>query len=104
MMCPVALLADAMTWLVRAGILLMIRLTSAVAIAATAFSVAVLLAENLDGIRGTAAETTILSEVIDRPVLLEATRDGARATGPVRSTRSNSVLLEHQAGQPTQDL
>ncbi len=64
-MCPVALFADAVTWLVRAGILLMIRLTSAVALAATAFSIAVLIAENADTIRGTAGvENIILSEVI----------------------------------------
>lgn len=72
MMCPVALLADAMTWLVRAGILLTIRMASAVAIAATAFSAAIVIAENFDAIReAVAIESTILSEVIDRPVLAD---------------------------------
>jgi hypothetical protein len=76
MICPVAVLADAIIWALRAGILLMIRLTSAVALAATAFSAAILIAENIDAVRGTpAAGKTILSEVIERPLLPGA--DGA---------------------------
>ena len=72
-MCPVALLADAVTWLIRAGILLMLRLTAAVALAATAFSAAVLVAENFDAVRGTMAPgNTILLEVIDRPLVADA--------------------------------
>jgi hypothetical protein len=73
MICPVALFADALTWFVRAGILLAIRLTSAVALAATAFSAAVFVAETLNAIRGTmAAEKSILSKVIDRPLVADA--------------------------------
>jgi len=48
LMCPVALLADAATWLFRADLLLTIRLTSAVALAATAFCLAILVAEQAD--------------------------------------------------------
>ena len=73
MMCPVALLADALTWLVQAGILLAIRLTSAVALAATAFSAVIVIAENFHTIRGAiTAEKAILSEVIDRPLVVDA--------------------------------
>ena len=72
-MCPVALLADAVTWLFRAGLVLTIRLTSAVALAATAFSAAILVSETFDGGHGAiASEETILSEVIDRTLYAEA--------------------------------
>lgn len=82
LMCPVALLADAVTWLLRAGTLLMIRMASALAIAATAYSGAILLAENFDAIRGAiAAENTILSEVIDRPVLADTSGGSIRVAG-----------------------
>ncbi len=73
LMCPVALLADAATWLFRADLLLTIRLTSAVALAATAFCLAILVAEQAEPMRGLiAAGNGNLSEVIAQPLLADA--------------------------------
>ena len=89
MMCPVAMFADAMTWLTRAGILLLIRLSSAVVLAAAAFSIAILVAENVEGFRGTtAAEPAILSEVIEQPLFAGTNSDPIKlaiASSPARS-------------------
>jgi hypothetical protein len=70
--CPVALFADALLWCARAGIVLTVRMTTAVALAATAFSIAILIAENAEAIRGVVgAQSAILSEVIAQPVLAD---------------------------------
>jgi hypothetical protein len=77
--CPVALLADVTLWTFRAGILLMMRLTTAVALAATAFSAAILVAENVDFICGTVgAKSASPSAIIDRPLFANT------SGGPIR--------------------
>jgi hypothetical protein len=79
LMCPVAVLADVAVWTFRAGILLMMRLTTAVALAATAFSAAILVAENVELIRGTIpTQSAILSAVIDRSVMADTSRGPTR--------------------------
>jgi hypothetical protein len=79
LMCPVAVLADVAIWTFRASILLMMRLTTAVALAATAFSAAILVAENVELIRGTIpTQSAILSAVIDRSVMADTSRGPTR--------------------------
>jgi hypothetical protein len=79
LMCPVAVLADVAIWTFRASILLMMRLTTAVALAATAFSAAILVAENVELIRGTIpTQSAIPSAVIDRPLMADTSRGPTR--------------------------
>ena len=102
MMCPVALLADAMTWLTRAGILLLIRLSSAVVLAAAAFSIAILVAENVEGFRGTsAAEPAILSEVIEQPLFAPTITASYRTRIGSRSARRISPPKKPSPGRAT---
>ena len=73
-MCCVALLAIATTWVVRSSMILFARLGLAVAMAATAFSAAIFVAEHLDHYRSRALanDTTILSELIGQPICTTA--------------------------------
>jgi hypothetical protein len=68
MTCPVAFFADLIVWSFRAGIVLLMRLTTSVALAATAFSAIILVVEHGGAIReAVMPERTILSAVINRP-------------------------------------
>lgn len=70
MTCPVALFADLLVLAFRAGIVLLMRLTTSVALAATAFSAIILVVEHGGAIREAASPArTVLSAVINRPAL-----------------------------------
>ena len=80
--CSFIVLATAWMW--RAGAKLMLRLGTAVALAATAFTAAIMVAEHLDHYRGRALanERTILAEFIDQPICSN-TADGIRRIASV---------------------
>lgn len=71
MVCPVALFANALTWLLRALAMLLWRVGTAVIVAGTVFGIAVMVAEHANTVRSHAfaKDGTILSEIVAEPVI-----------------------------------
>ena len=80
--CSFFVLASAWMW--RAGAKLCLRLGSAVALAATAFTGAILIAEHIDHYRSRALanDRSIIAEIIDQPICTN-TADGVRRIAAV---------------------
>ena len=80
--CSFIVLASAWMW--RAGAKLMLRLGSAVALAATAFTGAILIAEHIDHYRSRALanDRSIFAEITEQPICTNAT-DGVRRIAAV---------------------
>lgn len=80
--CSFFVLASAWVW--RAGAKLCLRLGSAVALAATAFTGAILIAEHIDHYRSRALanDRSIFAEIIEQPICTNTT-DGVRRIAAV---------------------
>ena len=80
--CSFIVVASAWMW--RAGTKLFLRLGSAVALAATAFAGAILIAEHIDHYRSRALanDRSIIAEIIEQPICTN-TADGVRRIAAV---------------------